>query len=118
VENPLKTGEKEPWAPDRKIYSLYRGEVTTSNGGLQEVYMKVKLKRITIRNAGPLHPRRPRASGPSLWRRASALLQQKLAFIYVQMNLDHNSTITMLHFLSNGITWIYAPFQIAEIIDG
>jgi hypothetical protein len=41
-----------------------------------------------------------------------------MAFIYVQMNLDHNSTITMLHFLSNGITWIYAPFQIAEIIDG
>lgn len=42
-KNPPKVGEIKPrTTPTSKISALYRGEVTTLNNGLQEVYMKVK----------------------------------------------------------------------------
>lgn len=42
MENRRKAGEKKTTSASQQISLLYRGEVTTPNDGLQEVYIKVK----------------------------------------------------------------------------
>ena len=66
---------------------IYNALSLIPNGGLQEEYKGVNPN--SYRGSFAPTPR------GVLWRRASATLRPKSAFICVQMNLDHNSTLFM-----------------------
>ena len=70
-----------------------------SNSELQEICIKVKLQWAirSIPGGAPAPPGVPRCRHPTQWATsASTSLRSKLAFIRVQLNLDHNSTNSTL----------------------